>query len=556
MRNVGKWVVLSMALLLMLVCWGCSTSDTADGGGTVVDPSGAEQKVVEANEALELVLYDMINAPEPEEPSELDFTVPYGLYNEALALDPANADANFGAGLCGLMMITQDTEINQAWDEWSAFLDTTELFEPPGGAGLQGCQPSLPGFPSFQELSNLPPAMVPAAIGGMVAMAASSPPMFSDLQNLIENELLPRLQEAYNRLEVVDDDPAYVFTVTPQMQGDPEEDSVELDLTEIYAMEVSLLVADAFARILISYNVDFASYDSLGLLQAFQQNASNSFLKLRSGGAGHLAMSKSNLITALNKAKTGISFLENETDYQGDDIIVIEPENQEDLDSIKASIDYALEALDGNWSYTTDWDNDPLTPEVEVTFNLASFFDNPISDFKALLPDYEVSIEVRPDDYWYEYHYDSQVITDNVDIPMSGYYYWERYYSHYEGEPGSSYFDANLSIPGFEQAFDTAMEEMLNDPNISSFWLSLYWSGTYEEGLHVISSPLSMEWHENVGTGYQYVVVLTYTAGSFSEWIFPNPTFNGLLPGMTDASLKTIFGFDEDAWLQGLEFSF
>ncbi len=33
-----------------------------------------------------------------------------------------------------------------------------------------------------------------------------------------------------------------------------------------------------------------------------------------------------------------------------------------------------------------------------------------------------------------------------------------------------------------------------------------------------------------------------WTAQTFDAWAFPDPTFNGLLPGMTDPKLKEIFG--------------
>ena len=45
-----------------------------------------------------------------------------------------------------------------------------------------------------------------------------------------------------------------------------------------------------------------------------------------------------------------------------------------------------------------------------------------------------------------------------------------------------------------------------------------------------------------------YDAVLTWTAASFDEWIFPDPTLNGFLPGMTDAGLKLLFGITAADW--------
>ncbi|GEM_PF-2134587 len=52
--------------------------------------------------------------------------------------------------------------------------------------------------------------------------------------------------------------------------------------------------------------------------------------------------------------------------------------------------------------------------------------------------------------------------------------------------------------------------------------------------------PYSVEVQQNLdGT---YSAVLVWQATSYSSWIFPDPTFNGFFPGMTDASFKQTFG--------------
>lgn len=42
--------------------------------------------------------------------------------------------------------------------------------------------------------------------------------------------------------------------------------------------------------------------------------------------------------------------------------------------------------------------------------------------------------------------------------------------------------------------------------------------------------------------------VLVWQAGSFSAWTFPDATFNGFLPGMTDGTLKATFGITQQDW--------
>jgi len=52
------------------------------------------------------------------------------------------------------------------------------------------------------------------------------------------------------------------------------------------------------------------------------------------------------------------------------------------------------------------------------------------------------------------------------------------------------------------------------------------------------------------------VPVFTWTANSFNTWIFPNPTFNGILPGMTDSEFKRIFGITENDWQKTFRLEF
>lgn len=45
-----------------------------------------------------------------------------------------------------------------------------------------------------------------------------------------------------------------------------------------------------------------------------------------------------------------------------------------------------------------------------------------------------------------------------------------------------------------------------------------------------------------------YDAVLTWTAATFDAWVFPDPTMNGLFPGMTDADLKVLMDVTADSW--------
>ena len=295
------------AVFFALIILGCAEEDTSPTGNNINNPQAADSLVELANNSLGLTLNLLINS-DPEKPDDIDFSVTYGLYSQALAQDASNLYANFGVGLCGLLMITQDAQIQAAWDEWYAFLDTTELFSPPGSSGLENSSlfPEL-GLPNSTSDLNIPLNAIIASIYGVTNGLQSDVPTIAGVQSLFENELIPRLNDAISKLTVVAQDTTFIFEVTPQMQGDPYEDPLELDYTEICAGLAELYSIRALADIFIAYNLSFESYDSLGMLEAFAQ--SSNFLGLKSSGSQKLADASYCLDKAIDYVESGVNFL-------------------------------------------------------------------------------------------------------------------------------------------------------------------------------------------------------------------------------------------------------
>lgn len=430
----------STLIVMLCICSPILLSCGADGDSIVdgVDDEGAQQKVEEANEALANILYDLINLGDIDDPQDIDFSLPNSLYREALELDGDNLDANFGAGLTELLMITVDPEVNAAYDTWKAFLDTASFFEPPGGLFRMN-------FQSPEEMFYLSPMFLGVYSAGIFNLALSDPPMISSIQDIVESEVIPRVDYAITKLYIVSDDPHYTFIITPHMQGDNTEDPIEIDLTEIYVALTQLHLLKAIGNMFTSYNFDFVSYDSIGLEEAIDQNSS--FLGLRADGALNMANAKGSFLAAVNRLEDAIIFLESEEDSQDDDLIRIGPDGIDgaDLDSVQAYLQDARDAMNSTVEITEDFDGDG--EDETVTFALGAIFDNPVQNFKGLLPPY------------------------------------------------SSYVQRD-----------------------SSYW------------------------------DYFYTGVITWEASSYSEWIFPDPTFNGFLPGMTDAQFKSTFGIYPSDW--------
>lgn len=60
--------------------------------------------------------------------------------------------------------------------------------------------------------------------------------------------------------------------------------------------------------------------------------------------------------------------------------------------------------------------------------------------------------------------------------------------------------------------------------------------------------------HFNVNTG-KYDAILTWQASTFSSWVFPDPTFNGVLPEMTDPQLKQLLEINASNWKSSITIS-
>jgi len=135
-RKLAIPVAITAMMTLGFLCHSDPSEPDMDEPGDGVNKADeARIKVLEANNALEDVLFDLLNA-DIDEPADIDFELPNLLYRLALDLDPDNLDANFGAGLTELLIITNDQQIQDAFDEWEAFLDTALIFEvelPMGG---------------------------------------------------------------------------------------------------------------------------------------------------------------------------------------------------------------------------------------------------------------------------------------------------------------------------------------------------------------------------------------------------------------------------------------
>ncbi|HIE03281.1 MAG TPA: hypothetical protein EYP61_00830 [Candidatus Latescibacteria bacterium] len=397
-----------------------------------VDWEASKEKSEEAGRVLE----EGLSRVRPEAPPEealagLDLDQAMGLYEEALELDPSNSLAHFGMAITELLSILADRRVQDAVDSLSSILE---------GLSVESSVGAL--------------ASSPIAFYGMARRAwppgAAKPAIFraSDLQEVVEQEMLPGLGRALGHLEEVEKDEdfrVYVRTRSVQplvkvLSGPeggpvslPEVDSLEVDLGEVYTLDAQVRLARAFLLILTSYNLDFdyrGSYellrtesDSLKLVYLRYLDEESSLLTLRSGG--NPSRAKSDLLTALEKFGEAVAFIRAEDDPQEDDIIKKQdlealkeeigedaPEFLGDVETIEGLLAKVRQLLSEPLPVREDFDHDGEKEELLV--NLSAWLDLPPQDLKAFLPYHRW----YPENFGNDNFYDDLVLTDAQLNPL------------------------------------------------------------------------------------------------------------------------------------------
>jgi len=564
--------VLVSFLALFLIFNACEgLLDESDEGVSEEDSLAAIQKVEEANQELEGIMNSLINMDEPDSVQQaldaLDFSDAYDLYKEAQSLNSNNDDANFGVALTGLLMISQDNDLQDMLNNWESYFTANTPFEVTDGSAkiLGKCGF---GLPISLERMRVP---MSAFIGGPLSLAKMSlddVPQFSEFQKIVSTLFIPIINESIEGLEKVEENQAYVFTVTGGMQGDSEAASLELDLAEVYAIDMMLHALKAICYSAISYNFDFLSFDAEGIVSELRRNSG--FATLKSSGGQYLSTSLSSMKNAIDKFEEGMNFLVAETDNQDDDLIPIPDED--DLADIREGIDDSREALNGpKWMVYERWD-DYYDDYVEdsVKIDIRKFFENPINDFKEMVPPYTVSTGIDTSYDWGYMIESVYYLVDSVTVPYlsNAKVSFDLTYLYELGyEPN---FYANINMSGISSDFNELDSSVVPTPIWETYQyyqelitqysdeekyryinISFHWSGYVTTG-----QPLTIDDNFYIETefldGYYVYPIITWEANTYQDWVaaWPDPTFNGIFPDMSCEDLVEFLDIDEEDWEQ------
>ncbi|MCX7835944.1 MAG: hypothetical protein N2450_07760 [bacterium] len=538
--------LIALLTLVFFFLYGCEKEEADQKPtGPIRDSTAAAAKVNAANTALEEVLYTLINGPEPQDPMDLNFTVPYNLYREALQLDTLNPTAHFGVGLLEILMLSRENSMQQIFDDWKNFIERDSIFEI-NLPGLFTREPPL-SRPVFSGTELALPFMSPLTIlktltDGNRVMTVN--PSIRDAQDFLLSHLVPRLSSAIDHLQFVANQPSFTFVVTARMQGDPWEDEVYLDLTEINATLSALNVLKAQVLHWCAYDLSFEDYTGNGLRNAVTQ--SSPFLALRSQGAQHMATAGDCWLNAIDALDRAITHLEAETGNQSRHLIKIDPNDgitRQDLDTLKAYLPKIRRAFTTSERFMMDADGNDSTPEVNLEISMRQMFHNAVQNLKGLLPPYTVSLDTGVV-YAEENRYEN--LSQVVHFPFAGNHYWEHVAEMEYGTITQEFLNYSYNFPELDTIWNRKVAEY-RQRNYPFARLRLWLYPNYQQqGNWYNGINFEVFYREIWRTRWQPVI--TWQAQNFQEWILPNPTINGLLPGMTDATFKQTFGIRAEDW--------
>lgn len=539
---------LALGLVLVLSLCGCSKKS----GPTQPAPSESAASLVRrANVRLgQIISHQLDPSTDHTRPSDIDLTEPLGLYQQALAKDPANLDAHLGVAVLEILTLTSDTEVNAAFDEWKAYLTAHTPFElplpSPGPMGVPA------RFGRGRDVLRLPFEGIPmATLAISRAAILAGDPQISRVQAILELRALPRLARALAHLQTVAATPGYRFVVSPEMQGDPSADPAELDATDFHALRAACGLLAATCDVAIAYELGFAAYDSSSLVNSIAPGGA--WLKLRTGGAGRLNEAHALILGAVDDVDQAIVSLLAESDPQDDDVIKIGPDDlsRAEVDSVLTNLGNARTALTTGITLTEDWDLDPSTPPVPLEVHPGEFLLSPVADFKALLPGYSASAVRRT--YSRLYHFGDGDVTRTVTIPSAGVYTASGLYNAYAGQPPSQYLSGDPAlVAAIQEVIQSRLTHVQNQPNWTGDVFVLVESSSF---LPAGTQSVEFKWHSSYYTSTRDVAVpvITWNAATFEAWQFPDPTLGGLLPGITSTSqLWNTFGITSGGWDQVL----
>lgn len=310
----------------------------------------------------------------PGDITSKDFSAAETKFTDVLKADPQNASANFGAAFCRLLGTARDSELIGAINGFN-------------GPLTSGTSPLLAfGIPNSPASVGDPASAVAAQNIRLYRTALSSPGVVAELQRVLRDRLLPRVEYALACLAIVEQHPDFSLKISGRMQGNPGASAVTLDLTEVFLMDAALQGVRSQIEAALIFQFPLTDQSPTGLAAALSQTNTSFFVRA-SDGIARGGEVKSSLLAMAAKVRAAHDFLKNETDDQSNDII-----KKSDIGALSSLVSIA-DKLDQcvNGTFTTSARYLFRDTSVTLSVNLGAFLQNiPQYPKSAWFPPYTV----------------------------------------------------------------------------------------------------------------------------------------------------------------------
>ncbi|MCK4857477.1 MAG: hypothetical protein KAT58_05890 [candidate division Zixibacteria bacterium] len=546
--------VILFAALVVTTCF-CLLTIACDGESELNGPGNGDDYsvlIATANDSLGNQMFDLIentieDADSTLRPRDVDFTELHNLYLRISNQYPDGLDAKFGSAFTGLMLFLQDPDLNNLVDRFKYVYDTLTFNALPplewtprfGGGGPL----FVDGLPLHGDhILRLLPSLV--SIDNAAIDAAASDPMISELQAILESGLLPKIVASRQRMADVLADTDYTFIVTPKMQGNEGADFIELDKSDFQVLQAGLYAAEAGLRVFFSRDLDIVSYQDVGVTEAARQNSG--FLDLKQDGIGlnHMQAARDLILEASDHLETALNSLINEvgTD-QFNDLIQVYPHDLSDLYEIRDSLISYRHFFDGPRVLTVVFNDKADTFSTLVDIN--QFFNNPMDNPKRFVPSYTVTIEAMSG--FYKSYAGMYFSRDRYWAAMDSIYGLTRPNDTDTWSGDTSSFSNHLPETDSDEFYRLLGE--LSDWYIGDYGCQQFVFGWDDVEFMGWGDPRD-PWSYSSQRMWQYLelykhpeqvrICYEWVADTFEDWDFPDPTFNGLMPNLTNPEIRDL----------------
>jgi len=355
---VKRVVLLPAVIFSLLILFGCSSESKK--ATTTPNTSTADQENALADDAL----------------ANGDYTTANTHYKAALAADPTNTRANLGAAVTEVDLVQNDPQVSSLVDQLQGVVPVPAARASRAGARMMG----------KLGLSNgrlYDPSSVGRMMAKLVLKATSDPPLLSEVQDAIKNKVLPKLQYAEDRLNVMESNPNFELLLPPAMTDGP--DTIEVDLGDIRVLDAVVNQTQGWLGVVMAYNFDIPNPTELVPLDSLL-GASTDFGKLNSDGAGWLTAARADLQQSHVEFSAGVAAINAETDNQDNDVIPQTALQEQGFLDFQSHFDDVDQSLNGPVDVTVkDYQNVDQTIQVQ----LKNFFTSPITDWKTKFPNHD-----------------------------------------------------------------------------------------------------------------------------------------------------------------------